>query len=176
MCPRSSAMWATGAPPALWQGPQLPTAGLSWQKVRRLHFTEDRSQWWISRLPNEVKATDLGHWCFFSFHSISPPQTEALIPANHFASLCNRWQRDKVKVNESHLENGDRKFQSLQNGNYNMSQVIYTATPWNTGSRHPYPHSADKKKKTPIPPHPRIRIRVFLIIRRLFLYSRSRTL
>lgn len=33
-----------GLPPSvLWQDPQLLTAGLSWQKVRRLHLTEDGS-------------------------------------------------------------------------------------------------------------------------------------
>lgn len=156
-------MWAIwgSLPLPFGQGPQLQTAGLSWQKVRRLHLTEDGSPWWISRLPNEVKATDLGRLCFFSFHSISPSQTTPLIPANHFTSMCNRWQRDKIKVNESYLENSDRKSLSLRNGNYKVPHVIHTATPWGTRSRHFYHRSADKKTKTLIQSNPRIRIRVF---------------
>lgn len=73
-----------GLPPSvLWQGPQLLTAGLSWQKVRRLHLTEDGSHWWISCLLNEVKAKDLGPFMVllisldftFTDHTTSPGQS-----------------------------------------------------------------------------------------------------
>lgn len=80
-----------GSPPscALWQGPQLLTALLSWLKVRRLGLTEDRS-------PDEyctclMKSSPCcgGLLWFFFLHSISPSHTTPRIPANHFVSLCN---------------------------------------------------------------------------------------
>lgn len=170
-------------PSALQQGPWLITAGLSWQKVRRLHLTEDGSRWWILRLLNDVKATDFGPFMVllislnftFTDHTTNPSQsfwifaqlvTEGL---NQSKRISSRKQWPEVAVYNSMGSGKCVPVGCLRSYTWQVQECYRPDSPT-------FPLQIRKQKCKEIKSNPWTIIQVFLILWLLFQPQESNSL